>query len=73
MYSETTDLHELHLCWTFECLHSKKLYAGHAKCIFGYTQVEYLGHIIGGGVIAVDPAKTHAIMDWPEPIYVKHV
>ena len=26
-------------------------------------QVEYLGHIIGGGVIAVDPAKMCAIMD----------
>ena len=41
-------------------------------CAFGQTQVEYLGHIIGGGVIAVDPAKTCAIMDWPEPKCVKH-
>ena len=59
--------------WTFEHLHSEKLYAGCAKCVFGQTQVEYLGHIIGGGVIAVDPAKIHAIMDWPEPTYVKHI
>ena len=48
----------------------KNLYAGHAKCVFGQTQVEYLGHIVGGGVVAVDPAKTRAIMDWPEPTYV---
>ena len=36
-------------------------------------QVEYLGHIIGGGVIVVDLAKMHAIMDWPEPTCVQHI
>ena len=36
---------------------------GRAKYIFGQTQVEYLGHIVGGGVVAVDPAKMRAIMD----------
>ena len=49
-----------HLC-------SEKLYAGHAKYVFGQTQVDYLGHIIGVGVIAVDPAKTCATMDCLEP------
>ena len=32
-----------------------------------------MGHIIGGSIIAVDPAKMHPIMDWPEPICVKYV
>ena len=73
MYSETTDLHEYHLHWFFECLHSGKLYTGHAKCVFVQTQVDYLGHIVDGGVIAVVPAKACAIMDWPEPTCVKHV
>ena len=59
--------------WSFECLHSIKLYAGHAKCVFGKTQIEYLGHIISGGLIVVDPAKTRDIMDWPEPTCVKHL
>ena len=67
------DLHEQHLCWTFKCLHSEKLYVGRAKCVFGKTQVEYLGHITGDGVIAVDPAKMGAIMNWPKPTYVKYV
>ena len=70
LYYETTDLH---LCWTFEHLRSKKVYAGPAKCEFRNTQVEYLDYIIGSGVVAVDPSKTHAIMDWPEPTYVKHI
>ena len=59
--------------WTFECLHYEKLYAGHSKCFFGQTEVEYLAHIIGGGGVAVDPARTWAIVDWPEPTCVKHV
>ena len=57
----------------FACLHRKKLYGGCAKYVFDRTQAEYPGHIIGGAVIVVDPAKMRAIMDWPEPIYVKHI
>ena len=56
------DLYEWHSCWTFEYLYSEKLYAGHAKYVFGHTQIEYQGHIVGSGGFAVHPAKTHAIM-----------
>ena len=41
-------------------------------CFF-QTQIEYLGHVIGSGVFAVDPTKTYAIIDWPEPAFVKHI
>ena len=59
--------------WTFELLHSEKLYTGYAKFVFGQKQVEYLGHIVGGGIIAGDPDKMHAIIDWPEPKYIKYI
>ena len=59
--------------WTIKILCSKKVYTGYAKCLFGQTQVENLSYIVGGGVIAVDPAKTHTIMDWPERTCVKHI
>ena len=59
--------------WSFAHLCSEKLYADHAKCVFGQTWVEYLGYVIGGGVVEVDPAKTCAIMDWPELACVKHI
>ena len=73
VYSETIDLYEQHLPWIFAYLHSEKLFTGHAKYVFGQTQVDHLDHIVGGGVIAVDSAKTHAIRDWPEPTCVKNV
>ena len=63
MYYKTADLHEQYLHWTSEHLRSEKLLAGHAKCVFSQTKVEHLGHIFGGGVIAVDSAKMRAIMD----------
>ena len=59
------NLNEQNLLWTFEYLCSKKLYYGYTKCIFVQSKVEYLGHIIGSGVIAVNPAKTYTIMNWP--------
>ena len=42
-------------------------------CVFDQTEVEYLGHIIGGGVVTVDPAKMRAIIDWPEHTCVNHI
>ena len=63
MYPETIDLHEYSLPWSFACLLSKKLYSGRTKYVFSHTKVEYLCHIIGGGVIAIDLAKMRAIMD----------
>ena len=49
------------------------MYASHAKCVFGQTWVKYLGHIIVGSVIQVDPDKMHTIMDCPEPTCINHV
>ena len=39
----------------------------------GWTQVEYMGYIIGGSVIVVDPAKMRAMMDWLELTCMKHI
>ncbi|MCH79343.1 hypothetical protein A2U01_0000091, partial [Trifolium medium] len=43
------------------------------KCKFGCTQIDYLGHIISGQGVAVDPAKVQCIQDWPTPRNVKGV
>ena len=51
----------------------QKLYTGHAKCILIQNKLEYLGHIIGGGIIAGYPVKMRAIMDWLELMYIKHI
>ena len=38
-----------------------------SKCEFGNTSLVYLGHIVGGGALRIDPAKIEAIVKWPTP------
>ncbi|KAD3069344.1 hypothetical protein E3N88_37224 [Mikania micrantha] len=35
------------------------------------TKVEYLGHIINGKGVAMDPIKIQAVVDWPAPTSIK--
>ena len=50
-----------------EILQSHQLYAKQSKCVFGYAEVEYLGHIISGEGVKADPKKTLAMQQWPIP------
>ncbi|XP_040996067.1 uncharacterized protein LOC121242242 [Juglans microcarpa x Juglans regia] len=47
------------------------LYAKMSKCKFGVQEVEYLGHIIIGEGVKIDPAKTAAMVNWPVPKTLK--
>ena len=40
---------------------------------FGCAQIDYLGHIISGEGVAVDPEKVKCILAWPTPKNVKGV
>lgn len=41
------------------------------KCTFGESQVAYLGHIIHGAGVSVDPNKIKAVTEWPTPQSIK--
>ena len=43
------------------------LFAKEAKCRFGVTSVDYLGHIISANGVSVDPSKIQAVKEWPIP------
>ena len=43
------------------------------KCDFGRSHVHYLGHIVSGEGIEVDPAKVKAVKDMPAPTSVKQL
>jgi hypothetical protein len=38
-----------------------------SKCEFGKTALIYLGHIMGGGQLKIDPSKIEVIVNWLEP------
>ena len=48
-------------------------YAKFSKCEFWLLEVTYLGHVISGKGIAVNPERVQAILDWTPPETVKQV
>ena len=73
VYSNSFEEHEQHLRQVFECLQRNKLYANPENCEFFKTEICYLGHIIIGDGIAIDPTKIRAIVEWPAPTNVSEV
>ncbi|GKG21452.1 hypothetical protein Tco_0384047, partial [Tanacetum coccineum] len=53
----TREEHEMHLGLVLELLKKEKLYAKFTKCEFWLREVQFLGHVINGDGIHVDPRK----------------
>jgi hypothetical protein len=49
------------------------LYAKLEKCVFHQPQVEFLGYIISGEGLSMDPKKIQTIMEWRKPKIVRDV
>jgi hypothetical protein len=47
-------------------LQREKLYVKLSKCEFGKTALVYLGHIVRGGQLKIDPSKIDVIVNCPE-------
>ena len=73
VYSNSAKEHEQHLEQVLECLHRNRLYANPDKCKFFKSEICYLGNIISGDGISVDPSKIWAIVGWPTPTNVPKV
>ncbi|GKF09832.1 putative reverse transcriptase domain-containing protein [Tanacetum coccineum] len=61
IYSKTQEEHVEHLRLLLELLKKEKLYAKFSKCEFWLREVQFLGHVINGNGIYVDPSKIEAI------------
>ncbi|KAL4567338.1 hypothetical protein LXL04_022921 [Taraxacum kok-saghyz] len=67
IYSKSKEQHLVHVQEVLNKLRDNQLYANHGKCSFGQETVTYLGHVISGAGVAVDPDKIQAIIDWKSP------
>ncbi|GJV57356.1 putative reverse transcriptase domain-containing protein [Tanacetum coccineum] len=67
IYSKTWEEHEAHLGLVLELLKKEKLYAKFSKCEFWLREVQFLGHVINGNGIHVDPSKIEAVKNWKAP------
>ncbi|GKC22750.1 putative reverse transcriptase domain-containing protein, partial [Tanacetum coccineum] len=64
VYSNTREEHEVHLGLVLEFLKKEKLYAKFSKCEFWLRKVQFLGYVINGDGIHVDPSKIKAVKNW---------
>ncbi|XP_019224284.1 PREDICTED: uncharacterized protein LOC109205972 [Nicotiana attenuata] len=47
-----------------QMLREEKLYAKFSKCVFWLSPVAFLGHMVSGEGIKVDPKKIEAVQSW---------
>jgi hypothetical protein len=67
IYSKTLEKHEEHLQKALERLRREKLYAKLEKCEFWLDSMSFLGYVISGKGVVVDPEKVKAIVEWTRP------
>ncbi|KAG8493033.1 hypothetical protein CXB51_010398 [Gossypium anomalum] len=73
IYSKDDTEHAEHLRIVLQTLRDKQLYAQFSKSEFWLREVGFLGHIVSGDGIRVDPSKISAIVDWKPPKNVTEV
>ncbi|KAL0537881.1 hypothetical protein IC582_026872 [Cucumis melo] len=73
VYSKNEEEHKNHLGIVLSALREYLLYANKKKCSFAQPKIEYLGQIISGEGVEVDPEKIRSIADWLTPKTVREV
>jgi hypothetical protein len=70
IYSRMSEEHEEHLQKALERHRREKLYAKLKKCEFWLDSMSFLGHVIFGEGVAVDPEKVKVMVEWTRPTSV---
>jgi hypothetical protein len=73
VYSRNEEEHEEHLRLVLQKLRENQLYAKFSKCEFWLREVSFLGHVITGGGIAMDPGKVKDMLNWERPTTVSEI
>ena len=72
IYSQSQSDHIQHVRQVMQKLLDHQWICKLKKCEFATKSVEYLGHIVSDGPIAIDPDKMKAVTDWPVPFKNLH-
>ena len=67
VYSRNKEEHRVHLAQVLELLRMEKLYAKFSKCEFWLREIQFLGHVVSGDGVKVDPSKVETVMKWDAP------
>ncbi|KAL6476435.1 hypothetical protein MHYP_G00149340 [Metynnis hypsauchen] len=71
VFSQTPEQHLQHLDAVFTKLHQAQLTLNVKKCHLFQTQITFLGHVVSGRGVEVDPGKVSAICKYPTPTDLK--
>lgn len=63
----------MHVRQVLNRLLENHLYVKAEKCMFHTLEVLFLGFIVNAGSVQMDPAKTRAVADWPQPSTLKEL
>ena len=67
IFRKSRDEHVMHVNKVLDVLRKEQLFLKMSKCEFGKTYLVYLGHIVGGGEMKINPPKVEVILNWPKP------
>ena len=73
VFSKHKQEHEVHLRLVLEKLREHQLYAKFSKCEFWLDEVAFLGHVVSGNGVAVDPSKVSSVTKWLAPTSVGEI
>jgi hypothetical protein len=73
IFSCNAEEHAEHVEWVLQQLQQNGYYANPDKCEFFQQQVNFLGHVISAGGVAVQQHKVEAVERWPTPQSVSDV
>jgi len=65
IYSDSLSSHLHHLEQVLDTLLRHQFFLKRSKCFFRECHLEYLGHVISGNSIKLDPSKISAMTQWP--------
>src|SRR3954471_14124421 len=67
IYSKNEEEHKEHLRLVLEKLREHQLYAKFSKCEFWLKEVGFLGHVISGEGVSIDPSKVASVTERESP------
>lgn len=73
IFSKNEEEHINHVRLVLGKLRTAGLYAKLEKCIFHQPQVEFLGYIISGEGLSMDPQKIRTVIEWKKPATIRDV
>ncbi|KAL0539683.1 hypothetical protein IC582_023899 [Cucumis melo] len=73
IYSKNVEERVKHVELVFSILRKHEMYANRKKYNFAQSKIEYLGHVISGEGLEVDPKEIESIAEWPKPTNIRGV